>query len=94
MGSLIRSSTADSIPHGCRGRVRRREGPIHGAMGIQAALIAIGRAGLPAVAGVMHDRLGGYRTTIALVTTLLAISALLVGATGRGPIAAPDEGLR
>src|SRR3954452_931470 len=64
------------------------------AMGVQAALIAIGRAGLPAVAGVMHHLLDGFLTTMALITTLLAISTLLVGASGRGSIAAPDEGPR
>jgi MFS family permease len=50
-------------------------------MGIQAALIAFGRAGLPALAGGLHDLLGGYSAAMALLTALLALSAVLVVAS-------------
>jgi Major Facilitator Superfamily len=50
-------------------------------MGIQAALIALGRAGLPALAGGLHDLLGGYGAAMALLTALLALSAALVMAS-------------
>jgi MFS family permease len=53
------------------------------AMGAQAALIAGGRAGFPALAGLMHDQLDGYRATMALLTVLLLTSAALVGVSGR-----------
>jgi MFS family permease len=52
-------------------------------MGIQAALIALGRAGLPALAGGLHDLLDGYGAAMALLTALLAISAALVMASAR-----------
>ena len=47
-------------------------------MGAQAAMIAFGRAGVPALVGGMHDRLDGYTAAMALITVLLAVSALLV----------------
>jgi MFS family permease len=53
------------------------------AMGIQAALIAGGRASVPAVSGVLHDRLDGYRAVMALLTALLLTGAVLVAASGR-----------
>jgi MFS family permease len=52
-------------------------------MGAQAAVIAGGRAGLPALVGVAHDRLDGYRATMALLTGLLLTSALLIATSGR-----------
>jgi MFS family permease len=52
-------------------------------MGIQAALIALGRAGLPALAGGLHDLLDGYGAAMALLTGLLALSAALVVASAR-----------
>ena len=53
-------------------------------MGVQAALIAVGRAGLPALAGGLHDLLGGYTVAVAVLAALLAVAALLVlrSATG------------
>ena len=47
-------------------------------MGAQAAMIAFGRAGVPALVGGMHDRLDGYTAAMALITVLLAVSVLLV----------------
>jgi MFS family permease len=52
-------------------------------MGAQAAVIAGGRAALPAIVGLMHDRLDGYTATMALLTTLLFTSAVLVATSGR-----------
>jgi MFS family permease len=52
-------------------------------MGAQAAAIAAGRATLPALAGLMHDRLDGYTATMALLAALLLISAVLVAGSGR-----------
>jgi hypothetical protein len=51
-------------------------------MGVQAGLIAIGRAGIPVVVGVMHDALDTYTLAIALLTGLLAVASLLVGSSG------------
>ena len=59
------------------------------AMGAQAALIAGGRATLPAAAGLMHDALDGYRVTMAMLTALLLASAVLVATSGRS--AAPVD---
>ena len=42
-------------------------------MGAQAAMIAFGRAGVPALVGGMHDRLDGYTAAMALITALLAV---------------------
>ena len=47
-------------------------------MGVQAAVIALGRAGVPALVGGMHDRLDGSAAAMALVCALLAAGALLV----------------
>jgi MFS family permease len=52
-------------------------------MGAQAALIALGRAGVPALAGVLHDTLDGYTLAMAVITVLLAAAAALVFASGR-----------
>ncbi len=52
-------------------------------MGVQAALIAIGRAGVPALVGGLHDRLDGYQAAMALVCGLLLAGALLVYVSGR-----------
>ena len=52
-------------------------------MGVQAAVIALGRAGVPALVGGMHDRLDGYAAAMALVCALLAAGALLVYVSGR-----------
>ncbi|HWT22275.1 MAG TPA: MFS transporter [Solirubrobacteraceae bacterium] len=59
------------------------------AMGAQAAIIAGGRAAFPALAGVLHDGLDGYEATMALLSALLLVSAVLVAASGRRH-AAPD----
>jgi MFS family permease len=53
------------------------------AMGVQAAMIAGGRAGFPALVGLMHDRLDGYRATMVLLTALLLAGAALVAVSGR-----------
>jgi hypothetical protein len=53
------------------------------AMGVQAALIAGGRAALPAVTGFMHDELDGYRAAMVLLTALLLASTALVATAGR-----------
>jgi len=47
-------------------------------MGIQAALIAGGRAGLPALAGGLHDWAGGYAAAMAVLALALMIAAALV----------------
>jgi MFS family permease len=52
-------------------------------MGIQAALIALGRAGLPALTGGLHDLLDGYGAAMALQTALLAVSVGLVLTSAR-----------
>ena len=52
-------------------------------MGAQAAMIAFGRAGVPALVGGMHDRLDGYTAAMALITALLAMGAVLVYSSGR-----------
>ena len=52
-------------------------------MGVQAAVIALGRAGVPAIVGGMHDRLDGYAAAMALVCALLTAGALLVYVSGR-----------
>jgi MFS family permease len=51
-------------------------------MGVQAAAIAVGRAGLPALVGGMHDWLAGYAAAMGLVCALLATGALLVYLSG------------
>jgi MFS family permease len=52
-------------------------------MGAQAAVIAGGRAALPALAGVTHDGLGGYAATMAALAALLFVGALLIAVSGR-----------
>jgi MFS family permease len=47
-------------------------------MGVQAALIALGRAGVPALTGGLHDWLDGYGAAMALLTALLVAAAVLV----------------
>jgi MFS family permease len=70
-------------------------------MGVQAALIAGGRAGVTALAGGMHDWLGGYGPAMALITALLGAGAVLVCASGRrgmhdraGPLPGPGPEAR
>jgi MFS family permease len=58
-------------------------------MGAQAAVIAAGRASLPATAGLLHDRLDGYAAAMALLAGCLLVSAVLVAASGRRH--APDD---
>jgi predicted MFS family arabinose efflux permease len=53
-------------------------------MGVQAALIALGRAGIPALTGVLHDLDDGYATAMTALTCLLAIAAALVALSRRG----------
>ncbi|MEA2275926.1 MAG: hypothetical protein QOC78_886 [Solirubrobacteraceae bacterium] len=52
-------------------------------MGMQAAVIALGRAGLPALTGALHDALGGYGVAMALLTALMVVSVVLLLATAR-----------
>jgi sugar phosphate permease len=52
-------------------------------MGMQAAMIAFGRAGMPALTGALRDLLGGYGVAMAVLTALLVLSAVLVVASGR-----------
>jgi MFS family permease len=52
-------------------------------MGVQAALIAFGRAGLPALTGGLHDALDGYGAAMALLTALMVVGVVLVLASGR-----------
>jgi len=47
-------------------------------MGAQAALIAFGRAGVPALIGGLHDLLDGYGAAMALLTVVLVAAAVLV----------------
>ena len=47
-------------------------------MGVQAALIALGRAGVPAVTGALHDLDDNYTTAMLVVTLLLIVAAALV----------------
>lgn len=53
-------------------------------MGVQAALIALGRAGLPALTGGLHDLTGGYATAMTVLTCLLVAAAVLVALSPRG----------
>ena len=46
-------------------------------MGVQAAALAGARASGPAVAGALHDAVGGYALPMALLTLALAAAALL-----------------
>jgi MFS family permease len=52
-------------------------------MGLQAAVIAFGRAGLPALTGGLHDALDGYGAAMALLTALMVVGVVLVVASGR-----------
>jgi MFS family permease len=52
-------------------------------MGAQAAVIALGRAGAPALVGGLHDWLDGYGFAMALTCALLVAGALLVALSGR-----------
>jgi MFS family permease len=52
-------------------------------MGVQAALIALGRAAAPAVTGGLHDWLDGYTVPMALICGLLVAAAALVLVSGR-----------
>jgi MFS family permease len=47
-------------------------------MGVQAALIAVGRAAIPALAGALHDIDDSYTTAMALLTVLLVVATTLV----------------
>jgi len=49
-------------------------------MGLQAGLIAFGRAGLPALTGALHDRMDSYAVAMALLSVLLLVSGALVSA--------------
>ena len=51
-------------------------------MGVQAALIAAGRAGLPALTGGLHDWTGGYSAAMVLLGALLLMAAALVAWSG------------
>jgi MFS family permease len=52
-------------------------------MGLQAAIIAVGRAGVPALVGAMHDWLDGYTAAMALLCAMLLAAAGLVLVSGR-----------
>jgi len=52
-------------------------------MGAQAAMIAVGRAGTPALTGGMHDWLDGYTAAMALICGMLVAGAVLVLLSGR-----------
>jgi MFS family permease len=52
-------------------------------MGVQAALVATGRAGLPALTGGLHDWTGGYTAAMVLLCVVLLIAAMLVTWSGR-----------
>jgi MFS family permease len=54
-------------------------------MGVQAALIAGGRAGVTAAAGGAHDVLDGYGVVMAILTALLVAGAVMIAASGRRP---------
>jgi predicted MFS family arabinose efflux permease len=47
------------------------------AMGVQAAAMSVGRAGLPALTGGLHDALDGYAVAMALLAALLVVAAVL-----------------
>jgi MFS family permease len=51
-------------------------------MGVQAALVAAGRAGLPALTGGLHDWAGDYTAAMALLSVVLLIAAALVTWSG------------
>ena len=52
-------------------------------MGVQAALIALGRAGIPALTGVLHDLDDSYTTAMLLLTALLVVASALVAWSAR-----------
>jgi MFS family permease len=52
-------------------------------MGVQAALIALGRAGIPALTGALHDADDGYGTAMVVLTCLLVAAAALIAASAR-----------
>lgn len=49
-------------------------------MGVQAGVIALGRAGLPAFTGGLHDAQDGYAAGMAILSAMLLLSAVLVSA--------------
>jgi MFS family permease len=51
-------------------------------MGLQAALIAGGRASMPAIAGGLHDVFDGYASAFALLTAVIVFAAVLVARSG------------
>lgn len=51
-------------------------------MGLQAAVIAVGRAGMPALAGALDDALHGYGPVMAGLSAVLIAAAALVLASG------------
>jgi predicted MFS family arabinose efflux permease len=53
-------------------------------MGVQAALIAAGRAAVPALTGALHDLTGGYAVAMAMLTALLVAAGVLVAWSPRG----------
>ena len=53
-------------------------------MGVQAALIALGRAGTAALTGALHDAAGDYTLAVAVLTALLLAAAALVAWSPRG----------
>jgi MFS family permease len=52
-------------------------------MGVQAALIALGRAGAPALTGALHDAFDGYGVAVALLAGMLTAASMLVLWSGR-----------
>ena len=55
-------------------------------MGVQAALIALGRAGVPVLTGALHDFDDSYTTAMLLLTVLLVVAAVLVAWSAHGDI--------
>ena len=53
-------------------------------MGVQAALIAVGRAGVPAMTGGLHDLNGGYAAAMTMLSCLLVAAAVLIALSPRG----------
>lgn len=60
-------------------------------MGVQAAAMAFGRAGLPALTGGLHDLLDGYTVAMAALTAILVVAAALFAWCARTRSSAPAE---
>jgi MFS family permease len=58
-------------------------------MGIQATLIAVARAGIPALTGLIHDRLGGYTNVMTVLAVLFVLGTILAATSSRARYARP-----